>query len=320
MPENFASMIKTLENDALKLTSSDSCGNREPRKMFLDDRLRILKSLKLYGVESSKSFHKSNPHLGKGARIRAYDTGHIKCPRSKSEAAVFFNRGRSSAFGAEIVRLSKAISSHLESGDGSVPSTVLKEFSTLSTNPIFLQKNEHDHMSQSHVTCGPGSYDLHDPGPSGGSRFSKCSNITENKFPARQEAADRIKRRPSCFRTSTDWGVSEQMALQRLYEEFGRPRGYVRGDFNYEEHLDKYAIRHRALYRNRSIEQIKERVHHCFKLNRFSEIGEMGYWDMLKSGNEVKQSKGPWALSGHRNDEKPHDEVPTGDGEPYAYR
>jgi len=279
-------MARTLENEAKKAMSVDLGHVREPRQLYKGDRMHTLHTLKLSAIEGPKQLERMK-HVGNFARQRQKPKGLVSMDikRGRGKAIAKFNKGRDDDFAEKLVQLTVQIGTHL-AGDGHVPDGVWSEFDNLNNNRRFFRKTEVDLASTTRSVVGPGSYisnefQLPQGGRlSGGTAHDGGAHRTE----AQLAASDRMKHQESSFRTSKDYGPQEQEHLQRLYEELGRPRfTYQRGDRDYEEHLDKFGYRHIQIFHRRSMAEVKDRVHHCLRFNRFKELGEGDYWDAYRN-------------------------------------
>jgi len=130
--------------------------------------------------------------------------------------------------------------------------------------------------------------------PPRGGRIGAPSGPVRSRTYAQLEATERIKHQECSFRTSKDYGAKEVEHLQRLFEDIGRPRfSYTRGDRDYEEHLEKYAYRHIQIFHRRRLAEVKDRVDHCLKYNRFHEVDEAGYWAHVSKARQGPSASAP---------------------------
>ena len=121
MPEGVLSMERVLEQDARKALSLSSGKVREPRRLYLAERMSILKQLNLHDDKQTKNQVVRSKHLGAFAR-KGRTTKPI-VSNGRAVAISNFNAGRDTEFGVAVARLSKTIGDHL-AGDGHVPDGV----------------------------------------------------------------------------------------------------------------------------------------------------------------------------------------------------
>ena len=333
MPEGVLSLSRTLENESRKALNLQSGLVREPRRLYLSDRMSTLRALKLHSIDGAQDLQK-NPHLGNIPRGKI-GRAPLDTSSGRAEAMAQFNRGRDREFAEELARLSKTIGGHLAQG-GSVPDGLWSSFDNLNVNRVFFRKSEDEALSQSRLSVGPGAYLNPKFEARGGTTFGSGGggHGASGRTQAQLQAVDRIKHRESSFRVTKDFSAIEQDHLQRLFEEFGRPPcAYSRGERNYEEHLEKFGYRHIQIFPRRSFEEVKERVHASLKKNSFKEVGESKYWrEVGVHGAEgcrhagfasSTQPRAPrWDL-GRRIEERAPTPPPgpeEGGSEPYEYR
>jgi hypothetical protein len=329
-----------LEEDAKKARNISAGHVREPRRLYEAERLHVLKHLGLNAMLGGRADVGKNKHLGRFPRGRQGGRAGMAQADGGQRAREKFNAGRNKDFAAELVALTSTIGHHLAHGGG-VPDGVWSRFDNLNTNRRFLCKADDEVGSQTRNTVGPGSYLKNDFALPRGGRMGQAQAAAPRRTEAQLAAEDRMKHRESSFRTSKDYGAKEATHLQRLFEELGRPRfSYTRGDANYEEHLDKFAFRHVQIYPGRLFGDIKDRVHNCLKLNKFSEVGEGGYWAARRkqppalataparlSGArsplpfDATKARAPsWELGRRGADRTPPPGPAEGGSEPYEYR
>jgi len=279
MPEGVLTMARVLAEEAKKSQNISAGHVREPRRLYEAERMHVLKQLGLNSVVGGRADVGKNKHLGRFPRGQQGGRPTMVKKDGGKRARDKFNAGRDKEFAEELVRLTTTIGHHLAHDEGRVPDSIWSSFDNLNNNRRFLCKSEDEVGSQTRNTVGPGSYLKSEFVLPKGGRMGHGQAVAPRRTVAQLEAESRMKHRESSFRTSKDYGKKEQMHLQRLYEELGRPRfTYTRGDPDYEEHLDKFAFRHVQIYPNRAFGDIKDRVHNCLKLNKFSEVGEGEYW------------------------------------------
>lgn len=110
------------------------------------------------------------------------------------------------------------------------------------------------------------------------------SPIPKKKQPREMKIANKAQPQPLPSKESR-WGKDERNRLNDLYWEIGRPK---RKDSESMNHLLKlYARRHRVVYRERTEEEIMERVKHQFRYNLFQEPNEKLYWESIGSNGKT---------------------------------
>mmetsp|Transcript_16830 Transcript_16830/g.21846 ORF Transcript_16830/g.21846 Transcript_16830/m.21846 type:complete len:490 (+) Transcript_16830:120-1589(+) len=307
MPEGVLSMVKVLEYEGSKALLLDSALVREPRRLYMGERMNALKVLKLHTLDDHIEQKKSK-HLGSFARSRKVKQSFEKRSGLK-DSINRYNSGRDKEFSNELVRLSNEIGNHLSQGT-EVPLHVWSSFDNLNNNRKFFRKKESDMKASSRDTCGPGSYykginETIDQLPKGGTFISKETTTIRDRNDAEIEAEKKMKFRESSFRKTKDFSKDELEFLQRLFNEFGRPKfPFKRGNKNYEEHLEKFAYRHIQIYHKRNLDDVKKRVHDSFQYNKFHDIGEKDYWKIVKKDNldKIKDKEQPNLLN-HKSTE-----------------